>query len=229
MQINTREQAQPGHRRITEMNHAHINLILSGVLLISAMLLPFATAEPLRGGVTINESLPKANLKLNEPDKPKYDSAPPKGLDCLCFNPQRVQAKEINGSWKIVDGDHWILDFSTLRNNAIKSVGTISYYNMSQICFVGRNSGQPMMYFLCDGKAPEGKIDGENSITFDPGQVRVEEIEGSWKLTSGSLSLEDFGNDEGSARDAAEQVRYYGFTRKCSIERSQSPMRYYVK
>ncbi len=34
--------------------------------------------------------------------------------DCIGFDPQHVQAKNISSSWKVVDGDHWILDFGSI-------------------------------------------------------------------------------------------------------------------
>jgi hypothetical protein len=41
--------------------------------------------------------------------------------DCLGFNPDNVQAVNIGGRWKVVDGSHWILDFGTSQANAEKA------------------------------------------------------------------------------------------------------------
>ena len=205
-----------------------LTAFLSISLITSVMLAPAATAQPLQGGVAVNDSLAQTGSKYKELSSPKMDKPRP-SCDCLPFNLQSVQAKQIDGRWKIVDGDHYIVDFDSVRNNAIKSVSAMEYYKMNQICFVGRNSGRPMVFFLSDWKAPEGKIDDEDSMIFDPEQVRAEQIDGNWKLTCGSQALEDFGYDENSARESVQQVKYYGFTRKCLFGMPGPRLHYYVK
>lgn len=202
------------------MDQAHVNHILSGIVLFSAMLAPAVIVQTLYGGVTVNDSLQKASPKLKELSGAKYDkTAPAPKRDCVCFDRQRIEVKQIDGKWKIFDGEQWILDFNSGERNARMVADTIRSYKMNQICFVGRNTARPMMYFLSDGQAPEGKVAGEDAIPFDPRQVRAEQKNGSWKLTCGTMWMEDFGNNADAARDAAEQVKYYGFTRQCFIGR----------
>ncbi len=204
---------------------------LNAVIILMAVSLPAAGAATLIGGVTVNDELPKTEVTLKKMSGEKSDkvAAEPK-RDCICFDRQRVQAREVNGSWKIVDADHWILDFNTSSANAQLALETIQRYKMNQICFVGRDAGTPMMYFLSDGKAPEGDIGkGEDSLPLDPTKVKAEQINGRWKLTCGDEWMEDFASSEASARDAAEQIRTLGFTRQCFIGRPGASMRYFVK
>jgi hypothetical protein len=67
--------------------------------------------------------------------------------DCLGFNNANVQAQNVGGSWKVVDGDHWMLDFGVGEANARKAVWLIKKYGFSFICFVGSRPDPPMMYF----------------------------------------------------------------------------------
>jgi hypothetical protein len=69
------------------------------------------------------------------------------GEDAISFNPNNVEAKQINGSWKVVDGEHWMLDFGQKQQAAVNAVAFIRYYQFQYLCFVGRNSGAKMMYF----------------------------------------------------------------------------------
>lgn len=60
------------------------------------------------------------------------------GDDCISFNPNTIELKEINGSWKIVDGSHWMFDFGTNYAEAKQAFQIIQKYGFTQSCFVGR-------------------------------------------------------------------------------------------
>jgi lysophospholipase L1-like esterase len=68
------------------------------------------------------------------------------GEDCVLFNPQTTTVQQIQGTWKVVDGSHWILDFGSNENNARLGLDIIRRYGFNSICFVGRPN-PPMMYF----------------------------------------------------------------------------------
>jgi hypothetical protein len=61
-----------------------------------------------------------------------------KGEDCVGFNPKTAQVKQIKGSWKIVDGSHWMFDFGKKKNEAYESLKMIKKYGFTSSCFVGR-------------------------------------------------------------------------------------------
>jgi predicted transposase YbfD/YdcC len=60
------------------------------------------------------------------------------GEDAVAFDPNNVRARQINGNWKVVDGDHWILDFGGNREEARQAERIIRLHGFSYICFVGR-------------------------------------------------------------------------------------------
>jgi len=66
--------------------------------------------------------------------------------DCIGFNPDRIQVQYIRGRWKIVEGNHWIMDFGYKYNEAVLSLQIIRKYRFDQICYVGR-PGASMTYF----------------------------------------------------------------------------------
>lgn len=204
------------------------------VLLISSFVDPNATrAATLIGGVTVNDSLPQAQIPLKPMAEAKYDkTAPAPTCDCIGFDQNRVSIKLIDGNYKIVDADHWILDFANSPENAKQAFETIKAYQMNSICFAGRNSGKPMMYFLSNGQAPAGALKNEDAIPFDSTFVKAEQINGSWKLTCGNMWMEDFGAGtlaEKAAYDAAAQIRYFSFSRQCFVGRPGAAMTYYAK
>jgi hypothetical protein len=60
------------------------------------------------------------------------------GEDCVSFNPATIQVKKINGSWKIVDGSHWMFDFGSNEAEARQAFAIIKKYGFTRSCFVGR-------------------------------------------------------------------------------------------
>lgn len=60
------------------------------------------------------------------------------GEDCLSFNPNTIEVKQINGRWKIVDGSHWMFDFENKEAEAKQAFAIIKKYGFSKSCFVGR-------------------------------------------------------------------------------------------
>ncbi len=67
------------------------------------------------------------------------------GEDAIGFNPANVEVRQVSGQWKIVDGNHWVLDFGTAQNEARQALSYILRYQFRFICFVGR-PGPSMTY-----------------------------------------------------------------------------------
>ncbi|RMG57784.1 MAG: hypothetical protein D6717_04185 [Gammaproteobacteria bacterium] len=61
-----------------------------------------------------------------------------RGEDCVSFNPNRVEARRINGRWKVVEGSHWVFDFGNKAEAARQAVQLIRKYGFRKSCFVGR-------------------------------------------------------------------------------------------
>jgi len=153
--------------------------------------------------------------------------------DRLGLNPNNVAAVQISSRWKVVDGNHWILDFDQKRTAAERAAAVIKHYGLSFICFVGRPScpgQQPMMYWLnAQGKAPSGAMAGEDAIPFNPGTISVQKIGQRWKVADGNNWLLDFGPGEGNAKAALYFIKKYGFKFICFAGRPNPPMTYFRK
>jgi hypothetical protein len=74
-------------------------------------------------------------------------AAPLGGEDCINVNPTNVQARNVGGAWKVVDGSNWLLDYGSNRANAEQAVRVIQNYNLNRQCFVARPN-PPMQYWL---------------------------------------------------------------------------------
>lgn len=69
------------------------------------------------------------------------------GEDCIAVNPANVQARNVGGAWKVVQGNQWMLDFGSNREGAEQAVRVIQAHNLNRQCFVSRPN-PPMTYWL---------------------------------------------------------------------------------
>lgn len=145
--------------------------------------------------------------------------------DCLSFNPNQAQVRRINNSWKIVDGNHWLFDFGNQRNQAQQALAIIKNYGMNQSCFVGRPHPS-FQYLLVNNNAPSGGMRGEDCVSFNPNNIEVRQINGSWKIVDGSHWMFDFGSNETEARQSRNIIQQKGFTRSCFVGRPNPSFNY---
>jgi hypothetical protein len=138
--------------------------------------------------------------------------------DCISFNPATTAVQQIQGSWKIVDGSHWMFDFGNNESEARKALAIIQKYRMNQSCFVGRPNPS-FQYMLVSGNAPVGALGGEDCVSFNPATTTVQQIQGSWKIVDGSHWMFDFGANKAEADQALAIIKKYGFTHSCYVGR----------
>jgi hypothetical protein len=172
------------------------------------------------GGSRWTRSL--ADTSVNRPFKPLKPSGKE---DCVRFNPATIRVQDVNGRWKIVDGDHWLFDFAADQAAAHKALTVIRHYRMDRSCFIGRP--KPLFsYMLAKGGTPSGAIAGEDCVAFDPMAVTLSKIQGSWKIVSGRHWLFDFDQNENEARQALAVIRRQGFSQSCHVGRPDAAFTY---
>lgn len=66
--------------------------------------------------------------------------------DCLDFNPNNISVQQIQGRWKIVEGNNWMFDFENNEQEARQAFAVIQKYGFTKTCFVGRPN--PEMQYL---------------------------------------------------------------------------------
>ena len=148
--------------------------------------------------------------------------------DCLAIDAKNVQVRQVAGSWKIAEGNEWVLDFGSMQANAERAKNVIVHYGFDRICFVGRPN-PPMTYFTVEGHAPSGAMAGEDAIAFDLSGVVAQQSSGSWIVTDGTSSLLDFGNSKANALHALTIIKRHGFTRQCFAGHRPNAMMYFRK
>lgn len=146
--------------------------------------------------------------------------------DCIPFDYQQAQVKKVDGRWKIVVGNMWLLDFGGNESEARQALRIIQHYHMNRQCFVGRPDPS-MEYYLVDGAAPAGSLAGEDCVAFNPTAIEVKKIDGNWKIVEGTHWILDFGSSEAEARAAFEIIKKYGFRFICFVGRPDPSLTYF--
>lgn len=150
---------------------------------------------------------------------------PPK-QDCVSFNNDNAEVKNVDGSWKIVDGSSWLLDFNDKESQARKALQIIKHYGMNHLCFVGRPDAS-MEYLLVNGQPPEGYCSGEDCTPFDLDKIEVKYTGGAWKIVEGDNWLMHFGDEQGEAWQSWRIIKYHKFTHICFVGRPDPHMTYF--
>ncbi|MBW2044701.1 MAG: hypothetical protein JRI96_07415 [Deltaproteobacteria bacterium] len=176
----------------------------------------------------IKGNLSSFNSKASEerPREKQRSSSLSKREDCVCFSSNRVQAVNVKGRWKIVDGNHWLLDFNNNKTETLQALRIIKHYSLNKHCFVGRPDPS-MEYYLVNGKAPQGAARREDCLTFNLNNIEVKRIKGRWKIVDRDHWILDFDTQEPEARQAYEIIKKYGFKYICFVGRPKASMTYF--
>ena len=153
--------------------------------------------------------------------------------DRIPFNRNNLSVAQFGGRWKVVEGNHWMIDTGTSKAEADRIVEIIKHYKLASMCFVGRprcGDVNPLMYWLTDsGSAPVGSLSDEDCISFDPSKLAVIEVGGRWKVAEGAHWLLDFGPGHGNAVAALHFIRKHRFNEMCFVGRPDPSMTYFKR
>jgi hypothetical protein len=145
-------------------------------------------------------------------------SAPGQADNCVSLNPNTATVANIQGSWKVVDGNRWLFDFGQDKAAADRSLSLIKTYGMNQSCSVGSPQAS-FTYMLVAGRAPAGSVTGEDCLPFNPSALSVANIQGNWTIVEGNRRMFVFGAKEGEARQALAIIQRHGFSQSCYVAR----------
>lgn len=199
--------------------------LLIGLSIICFTCIPMQ-ADPLKGEVELDDAQITARLRTLTP---KWDAS---GLveHCVCMNPSKVQAVQVDRQWKLVDDINTITTFGNDMNAANAALQVAKFYGFTQACWAGRSNGSDlheMRYFKNASGAPQGSMPDEDAISIDPSIVTAQQINGTWKVISSDKWLLDYGSDHEAAEQAAEVIQLYGFRYQCFVGNPGRAMMYF--
>ena len=167
-------------------------------------------------------------VEINFSARKKVQTPPPGGMDedCIQFDYRNANVKKVNGRWKITVGSMYLKDFGSKADEARQSLRILQKYRMNKQCFIGRPDPS-MEYYLVDGRAPSGTMQGEDCIGFDPTRVQAKKVNNRWKIVENSHWILDFDQNEGEARQALRVIKKYRFGNQCFVGRPKASMTYF--
>ncbi len=114
--------------------------------------------------------------------------------DCVSFNPESIEAREVQGSWRIVDGSHWVMNFDDARDEAKQALAIIQHHGFDRLCFVGRPD--PSMTYLLSSEAAPAEGVGMQPSAEEPTELPLTVTEFDSPLESAANRiLWTFAND----------------------------------
>lgn len=147
--------------------------------------------------------------------------------DCVSFDPKNTRAALVQGRWKLIDGNHWILDFGSNQAEAQRADRVVKHYDFSKLCFVGRPNPS-FTYWLVGGHSGAGNLAGEDCVGFNPATVAASSAGGMWRMVDGNHAMFIFPN-QAEAEKAVQIVKHYGFNQSCFVGRPDPSMSYQRK
>jgi hypothetical protein len=151
----------------------------------------------------------------------------PETEDCIGFNPATAQAALVQGRWKLVDGNMWMLDFGNSQDEAKKAEAIVKFYKLNRQCFVGRPDPS-FTYWLVGQQSAVGPMPGEDCIAFNTANVQAVLSGGVWKMMDGNHAMFVFPS-QAEAQKAVDIVKHYGFNQTCFVGRPGPSMSYQRK
>lgn len=137
--------------------------------------------------------------------------------DCIDFHPRNTRVRFIQGRWKVVEGNHWIADFGSNKQEARKALRIIKHYGINKNCFVGRPKPS-FTYSLVGNRAPRGRMNGEDCIAFNPNRIHLKQLNNRWTIVDGSHRMFSFDNRR-EGKKALNIIRKYRFKKSCFVGR----------
>jgi hypothetical protein len=136
--------------------------------------------------------------------------SPPEPL--RTFDYRRAEVEWADNRWQLTADGVLLKDFGRNEAEARQALRVLRQLHLTQVGTVG--TPLPILeYWLADGHAPQGLVSELRTIPLDPKTIKAEQLQGQWWVRDGRRVLFNFGGHEDEARQAAELLRRYGFTR----------------
>lgn len=61
-----------------------------------------------------------------------------RGEDCIAIDPDQIEAAQARGSWKLIEDNHWLMDFGESEEQARQALSVVRHHRFTHSCFVAR-------------------------------------------------------------------------------------------
>lgn len=129
----------------------------------------------------------------------------------VTFNTDIAELQWRDNRWQLWAGNHMLKDFGRYETEGREALRLVRDLRLNALGSIG--SPRPIMeYWLSNGEAPRGPVQGLRTLTMDTSTLRAEQVQGQWVLRDGQRILFNFGTNGDLARQALQTVQRHGFT-----------------
>ncbi len=121
---------------------------------------------------------------------------------------RKVEARKDGADWVVAAGGEVLGRFGPTEWAAREAARAVRDAHFTEFCKLGGTSN--LTFFLRDGKAPARAPFTAQARSFDPGALKVQQVNGKWAVTEGGRPLFDVsGQSEGEV--VVRVLKAYGF------------------
>ena len=177
---------------------------------------------------TIVETQPVAGIIAKKGDQIQYLIRRPPVVDvtedCIGFRTESLEIRAEGTVFLLTDGSSRMKLFPN-RPEAERALKIIHLYGINKHCFVGRPD-PALEYWLNGDQGPQGEIENEDCISFNPDNLSIRPFGTLFLLVDGSHSLVSFPNVN-EAETARKIILKYRFNQFCFVGRPDPSMTYF--
>jgi hypothetical protein len=183
-----------------------------------------APPDVLRGAAAKPWLAPPAQLPpLNPPPAPLPQTAPAPAAQR--FDTTSLRLLSESGRWQLWAGNLLIKDFGAGQREATEALQVFRDLRINSHATIGG----VFDYWLADGQAPYAFTGRRQVVPFDPGTLRVEQMNGQWVLREARVVLYSFGRSQADAQQALAVCRQYEFNQLGYVGHPVPALKYLMK
>jgi hypothetical protein len=143
------------------------------------------------------------------------------------FDVRQTELRRVGGNWVILAEGTLLKDFGPSELDAREALRILRALKANQHATIG--TPRPVMeYWLSDGRAPTAVDPKLRLVALDLNTLKVEQLEGDWRLRDARRLLFNFGKNREDAYLALDVIRHYGFTQLGHVGQGAPALLYFL-
>jgi hypothetical protein len=130
------------------------------------------------------------------------------------IDPRKVEVRKDGTDWVMASGQEVLGRYGPTEWAAREAARTVSDARFTEFCKLGGTSN--LTFFLANGKAPIRAPYSTHGRSFNPGALKVEQINQKWAITENRRPLFDVGSPQ-EGETVVRVIQHYGFDQICNL------------
>ncbi len=177
--------------------------------------------------------------KLERPTKPvtsgslkpesPAESRKPVAESRMAFDYRQLQVRKVDGEWRVMLGTHAFKSFGDRERDAREALKVIQFYRFTELYSLETEDPKHRFeYFLSQGRAPQGRMFGQETSQFNLNNLSLRQIDRTWWIVNAEQQLFSFAN-EAAAKQALDAIKKNRFDQVCYVGGKETGLMYFVR